>query len=356
MQFKKSLLVRDLGRCMPGIAVGQISLDGADCFVFENNYVHTYNSAISISEKLSQEFPNGVVNAVDFYNAIQKFPTDDCELNEVSSESGNSWLITCGKIRLTINLLDSKDIMERFNNILPDESSWLPLDGKEFQSQLRLCFMPGNKSKFSGIMFKGDDLLSTDGWQINKGKLGVTFPKFVWINNDAVRNLMGWDSFTALQVNKTWLQFKTEQDLVFSVKMLYSESVPIDTILSSIQKIEAMENIGSGTFTEAFFKAIDRASGFSQKVEDYDNIELLFDENGVTVRSHKVSGAYEELVEDVKSSVKVRTHVDPSMLLSTKGKVAEFTVFRGTAVAGKEPPIRFEFKTDNFLSIIASMQ
>lgn len=354
LSFKKGLLVEDLAKCMPGISTGQVTLEGADSFVFKDGYVHTYNSAISVSEKLSQNLPDGVVNAVDLYSALLKFPEDDCELETVETKTGQGWLIKCGKIKLTVNLLKSDNIMERFTNITPDEKNWISLDGQEFQNLIKLCSIPSNKSKYSGIIFKDNSIISTDGWQVNVATSKTQFP-YTWINNDAAKSIMSWNSFTGVQLNHTWLQFKTEDSIIFSVKVLFTESLPIDLILSSITKTESLENLGNGTFSTTFFDAVDRASNFSQKVEDYSTVDLIFDTEGITVKSHKSSGAYEEYVDDVKCPVKVETHIDPAMLLSTKGKFNEFSIYRTPVIPGKTPSVRFKFKTDNFLSIISSM-
>lgn len=356
MQFKKSLLVEDLSKCMPGISSGQVTLEGADSFVFENNYVHTYNSAISVSEKLSQEMPNGVVNALDLYTALQKFPEDDCIVEETQTNAGKKcWLIKCGKIKLTVNLLESNNnIMERFTNITPEESEWINLNGQEFQDALKLCFMPSNKTKFAGVVFKDNYLISTDCWQINKATISTNLP-FAWINNDAAKSLSSWNSFVAVQLNRTWLQFKSQDGVIFSVKTMFTENLPIDLIESSIEKTSAMNNVGSGSFTQEFFDAIDRASNFSQKIDEFNSVDLAFDSNGVTVRSHKSSGAYEEYVEGIKCPVAINVHVDPAMLMSTKGKFTQFLIFKANEVPGQETAVRFEFKTDTFLSLISSL-
>ena len=96
MKINRKNLLNTINKVLPGIAVGNVAIDGADTIVFTNGHVYSYNAAISVDAKLPDDIDfKGVVKGQDFYNCISKLPGDEIELEVTES----SWEITDGKIK-----------------------------------------------------------------------------------------------------------------------------------------------------------------------------------------------------------------------------------------------------------------
>ena len=129
--------------------------------------------------------------------------------------------------------------------------------------------MPKNTSKFSGIYFKNNNMVSTDSYAINKFNSKNTYPEF-WINNAVVAELLKWNNFTAIQINKMWLQLKSSDGTVFSARTLDLTKFPVDSIVNVLENSIKVEPDFSSEFTEDFYSAINRAASFSSEDEGHE--------------------------------------------------------------------------------------
>lgn len=349
MLVKKNELIDDLKRVMPGIATGNVTLECADSFVFtEDNCVYSYNSAVSVMIPLSQELKlSGTVQAVDFFNCIQKMP-DDFELE---SKDG-VWVLKCGKIKAKVNCLASvKDIIERFEQIKPVESNWVDIPDNEFNNALAQCNMPKNTTTYAGVFVGKNEMISSDGLQINKCDLKGNYPLF-WISNKAVAEILKWNDFTKLQLNKTWLQF-SNGSVVFSVKTLYAEvDKIIEKISGGLDKVKTHEVVLEGSFNDEVYKAIDRATTFSENIMNRDSVVITFEGKNLTVSAKRKSGEFSE-------SVDIGTEVDEklsfALALNMMGNVSKF--YKDFVLLDDKPnPPRLLFKNDNSVHLVATLK
>lgn len=119
MKINRKELLGAINKVLPGIAVGNITVENADTIVFTNGHVYSYNSAISVDAKLPEGVDfKGVVKGQDFYNCINKLPGDEIELEVTES----TWEITDDKIKISIKLLPDENLMERFESLTPTET------------------------------------------------------------------------------------------------------------------------------------------------------------------------------------------------------------------------------------------
>lgn len=323
MKLNRVKLINDLNKVMPGISTGTVVLEGADTIVFSKGHIYSYNSAISVDVKMSEEIElQGVVKGEDFYNCLTKLPNDEIELEVVD----NTWHLKDGKINVKITLLSVNNIFERFESLAPN-NTWIDIDGVEFNKALKVCNMPKNSSRYAGVYVNGTEFLSTDGYVMNKYTVKENYPLF-WINNNAVSELLKWDSFTAVEMNKTWLQFKSVEGTIFSVKTLDTSAFPSERVSKVLEDVANTPATFESEFTDDFYKAIDRAAAFSGESDDHEVVSFNIGKEGSVVKSERTSGAYEEVIEEIKSDTEFEMLLDIQMIRDSAPLFTKFKLLQ----------------------------
>lgn len=310
MKVNRLNLIQDMNKALPGIATGTVTIENADTVVFNNGHIYSYNASISVdvAEKEASGL-KGVVKGIDFYNCLTKLPGDEIELEE----GDGVWKITDGTIKVKINLLPEGKLFERFESLRPNEN-WIEIDSEDFQNGLKICNMPKNSSKFAGIYFKDNNFVSTDSYTINRYTSKNTYPEF-WISNSAVAELLKWNDFVAVELNKMWLQLKSSNGTVFSVRTLDVSGFPLERVLGVLDGSLAIEPEYNSEFTDEFYTAIGRAAAFSSEDDGHEVVCFNIGKDGSTVNSERVSGAYEEKILSIKSDVDIELKLDVAMIL-----------------------------------------
>ena len=224
MKISRKVLLDSLKKAMPGIESGNAVLQGADAFIFHEGKIFTYNDSIAVSipleiDGLVDEGVEGAVHADEFYKTLSKFSAD--ELNFSVSENG-AWLIKCGKAKIEMTLMNF-DFSERLKGVTPDEDekSWVELPS-DFIEGIGTCKMINNKTAMSGIYFSGKEIMSTDGFQINRYVIEKTksdLPTF-WISDNSSSELLKFNNIKEIQLKDNWVHFKSEDGSIFSIKTL----------------------------------------------------------------------------------------------------------------------------------------
>lgn len=310
MKVNRLNLIQDMNKALPGIATGTVTIENADTVIFNNGHIYSYNSAISVdvAEKEASGL-KGVVKGIDFYNCLTKLPGDEIELEEVDG----AWKITDGSIKVKINLLPEGKLFERFESLKPNEN-WIEINSEDFLNGLKICNMPKNSSKFAGIYIKGNNFISTDSYAINRYNAKNTYPEF-WINNSAVAELLKWNDFVAVELNKMWLQLKSSDGTVFSVRTLATSGFPLDRILGVLDSSLQTEPDFNSEFTDEFYIAINRAAAFSSEDDGHEVVCFNIGKEGSSVNSERISGAYEEKILSIKSDIDIELKLDVHMIL-----------------------------------------
>ena len=352
MVVQKKQLLEVLKSCIPGIESGNSTLEGADSFIFHNGNIHSYNDTVSVTVPIEQsglveEEIEGAVKAEEFFNVISKMPSDEItfEVNE------NSWSIKSGKAKAEMSLMNF-DFESRMNGIEPNDD-WNEVTD-EFINGLMACKMSGNKTSMSGIYINGGDVISTDGWQMNRYQMSdCNLPAF-WITDKSVNELLKLNKIVEMQLNGTWVHFKTENGTIFSVKTLQIDNFPYDKINALIERSEPSENDFHNVLPAELFNAIDRAVSFGMEVDEHKVVRLVISKDGIEVSSEKISGKYSEKVawsEEITGDIEeVQIYVDSTMMgfVSTNG--GEFYLLK------KSDKINLMFKTEKSISILSTFK
>jgi len=295
MMVKRAELLGVLKQCLPGVESGNVTLEGADTFIFSGGSLYTYNDTVSVSVPIVEtgmidEPLEGAVRASEFFNIINKLKGEEIK----ATNAEGKWVLKSGKAKIELNLIDF-DYASRLANVAPGGEGWIDLpDG--FQSGVGLCKMSCNRSSLSGVVFSGDGILSTDGWQINRCNLpGADLPLF-WISDPAAGELLKMTGLKQLNIKGSWAHFRTESGVTFSVKTLQAEKWPLAKVGKLLEGAAVVEGDIAGTFPKELFEAIDRASSFSMDMDEYETVQLTLAGKGIEVFAQRTAGKYRETV------------------------------------------------------------
>lgn len=339
MILSKKDLLEKLKKAMPGIESGNVVLQGADSFVFENGCIYSYNDSIAVMIPFADSNEmKGAIKAKEFYQTISKLPQDEITL----AINEKSWMIKCGKVKAEFTL-QNFDYKSRLDGITPDVN-WIDLDDS-FITALGVCKMSSNKTALSGVYFDSDTVLSTDGFQINQFKFDkLRFPKF-WISDNSASELLKFSAFKQLQVNGNWVHFKFEDGTIFSVKTLMVDKFPSAKIISVMDTNKESENNFHATFPKALFPAIDRAVEFGIDIEGHNSVRLQIDPKYIEVSAERSSGRYDEKVQweaDMKEFEPLTVYVDSQMMQFMSKRTLDFYIlYRKTKKGADEPTLLF---------------
>lgn len=358
MTLERKVLLENLKLAMPGIESGNVVLQGSDSFVFHDGKLFTYNDLVAVlvpmdSIGLVDDDIEGAVHAKEFYNVVSKFTNDEITL---SVKDEKSWELKCGRAKASLTLLDF-DFKTRLDGVTPDEKAWVDLDD-DFMEGLAICKMGNNKSNFAGIYVNGNDILSTDAYQINLFNSKSLLPKF-WISDSSVNELLKIKKFKKVQTNKTWVHFKTEEGVVFSLKTLNDVNYPYTKIRNLVNNSNPSEDDFHATFPTALFKSVDIADSFAMDMFDQNVVRLVLSNDGIEVSSEKNAGSYVENIPWDKPLEKeiepTKIYVNASMMSAMGTKSLEFYLIHIPAKNGKVMP-RILFVTPSSKHIMATFK
>lgn len=296
MTIDRKILLENLKLAMPGIESGNVVLQGSDAFIFHEGKLYTYNDSISVVVPLEQtglveEDIEGGVHAKELYNVISKFKSD--EINFTLTKD-NTLLIKSGKAKVEMNFLDF-DYMSRIEGISTEEDKWEDLP-EDFGDALASCRMASNKSKFAGVFVNGDVVLSTDGFQIHVYKMKSQLSEF-YISDSTLNELLKLKGLKRVQVNRTWVHFETDHNVIFSAKTLNAKNLPFDKIMAVMDSSSPTDEDFHATFPLEVFLAIERADNFALDINNDSVVRLTISTDKIGVSSEKASGKYNEEIE-----------------------------------------------------------
>lgn len=356
MTLERKVLLENLKLAMPGIESGNVVLQGSDSFVFHNGKLFTYNDLVAVlvpidSIGLVDDDIEGAVHAKEFYNVVSKFTNDEITL---SVKDDHTWELKCGRAKASLTLLDF-DFKTRLDGVSPDDNAWVDLDN-DFIDGVAICKMGNNKSNLSGIYVNDKNILSTDSYQINLYTMKNSLPKF-WISDSSVNELLKIKNFKKVQVSKTWVHFKTEDGVVFSLKTLNDVNYPYTKIMNLVNNSNPSENDFHATFPSSLFKSVDIADSFAISMVDQSVVRLVLSNEGIEVSSEKNSGSYLEMIPWDKPLEKeiepTKLYVNPSMMSAMGTRSLEFYLIHLLAKNGKIMP-RILFVTESSKHIMAA--
>jgi hypothetical protein len=354
MDVKRSELLKALKQCLPGIESGNAVLEGADLFVFQSGFVHSYNDLISVSvpvksEGLLDDEIQGAVRAEEFYGIINKFSGEMISFDPLDDK----WVLKSGKARAELTLMTG-DFSKRFETIAPEKKKWkaLPI---EFTQGLGISRMTNNRNAISGIYITNQDIMSSDGYQINRYSYeGPDIDPF-WISDASAGELLKVGALESIQIKTTWVHFRTSDGVVFSLKTLQAEKWPYEKLVSVLDAHAKSKKDIAATFPKDLFDAIDRAASFYLDISDSKVVRLVISPKNIKVSAERAAGKFQEIVDWKEEHSEFdfepfELYVDTGMMLFAARRSMAFYIHEG---GGKAP--RLIFTTDHSIHLMSTL-
>lgn len=352
MTIQKKLLVEALKQVMPGVESGNSVLQGADAFVFHDGRIFSYNDSISVAVPISnaglvEETIEGAVKGSEFFATVSKFPGE--EISFVVTDN-DIWILKCGKAKAEMTLMDF-DYKSRLEGISPTED-WTEID-ESLIAGLNACKMSANKTVLSGIVVDGKNVISTDGFQINRYKMKNELPKF-WMSDNSVTELLKLKEITSLQIQNNWVHFKSASGTIFSIKTLELSKFPIEKILNAIDTAKYSDDDFHASFPAELFNSIDRAVAFGMDISGHTSVRLDLSSKHIEVSAQTATGKYNEKVawdSEVDEFEGISLYVDVTMMTFMAQRSLEFYILN---CEGKAP--RLLFVTENSTHLLSTFK
>ena len=96
-----------------------------------------------------------------------------------------------------------------------------------------------------------------------------------------------------MQVQGTWVHFKTEEGTLFSAKTLFVDKYPFDKVKSLLSTSNPKDTDFHAKFPKELFNAIDRATSFSIDISEHSAVRLVLSKEKIVVSAERSSGKYE---------------------------------------------------------------
>jgi len=293
MTIEKSKMISILKKCLSGVETkDNLLLEGADTFLFDGEYVHTYNDNISVSVKLTQSMNGlkGAIKADELYKIISKLSEEKIML----SIKEKQWVIKCGKAKIELSMKEDS-VSSFILDLNNQEGEWKELP-EDFIPSLNCVRIPCNGIAFSGIFMKENKVISTDGRKMNLFTLDKEMDCF-WISDLSSIEISKIQGLKKYRVSPNWVSFESSEEVYFSCRKLNEDNYPYEKILSLIKEYKQEKGDLSGELPMSIKDAVDRAFSLSMNVNGNESVEILFSKENIMIHSERSTGKFTEKVD-----------------------------------------------------------
>lgn len=324
--MKRLELLEALKRVMPGVETKSSLLEGADSFMFDGEWIKTFNDEISAS----YPFDSGIkclVKAQEFFKILSRIEAD--EIKMVMLDDGKLQM-SGGKTVLKMVSSDSSSLVKLVDNLALAGIKWNKLP-KDFLKALKLSadFAATNKafSSLCGVSFGNDGLAASDRIRAGFYKMKIReFKEDFVLSTGSVRELVKFEALEEFSLGDSWVHFKDKNGLQFSTR-----KVVVDFPRAAIKKFLDFEGVDDHvySFPANLGHSVERASVLSySNDEGSEYVELSMDQKGNMI----VAGAkqYGEIKEKIAKDDKwsfpkdAVLKIDPKVLIDLLSLGNEF--------------------------------
>lgn len=294
MNIEREELLAKLKRCLPGVENGNSMFAGADCFIFRDDTLLTYNNYMAVSVPLKTGL-SCAVPATPFFKTVSAFKAGEITLEFAE----NKLKLTCGRAKAEFAVIE-EHIYERFLKIMPSLPDWkdLPANFNGIVKSGILKSMPSNT--LEGVFFQDNNMLSTNQVIIVNVDLGMKMER-IWLNNSTAKEISKLPILEKYCTNSSWVHFKAG-DITFSCLKLLDENYPDAILLKNFDTFIEKEGAVNGTFPAELGDVLKRAAIFAEERADgAHEVKCAIEGTTMTVSSARTIGTFSETVEIVRN-------------------------------------------------------
>jgi len=353
MKLNRKDFLSAMKRALPGVESGNVILEGADTFIFDNGFIHSYNDNVSVSIPFpiidkNDKLVSGALKAKDVYDLVNRFSGDTIKLIPKLTE----WIIKNENAVAELTLLES-NIIDNVKNLINTNIKYKKIP-ERFIEGITICQFSSNRSPLAGLFINDDNVIATDEIRINQYTLDSAINGSFWITDSSAKELTKLSNIKKYAISDSWVHFVTEDETIFSCKRLSDEKYPYDKIKALLETHIREKSDISNELPSALIDAVNRAAALSQNIESFDTVKLTFSKDNIEVFSQRPSGKYTEKVDWLKPFKKdidpVSIYVDYSMI---ENGIKYSNSFYIKKIMGKEKEVvRIIFTNPNGMQLI----
>jgi len=315
---------------------------GSDFFLFDKNWVRTYNEEISVSYPLKTGIQCSI-KATEFLKVLRKMKGEEISLEKEDnclrmSEEGNSTV-------LEMNILEDK-ISSFIDSLFLEKVEWKGLP-KDFINGLEKCMFSISDDVslgiLTGIFIDGKNLISTDNYRASWFKLKKEMGSFI-IPLSSVKEIVKLKDLEGYGGNETWIHFKSSNGAVFSSRLLTGD-YPSDRIKELFDFKEAKKY----KFPKGLSEMLDKAEILAyENFGSFSFVSLFLEKNNLMIKGEKEFGRIKNKIKTEKESLPdgFKIDISPQFLKSVLKETDEFYHNENMLV----------FDRENFKHIIATVK
>lgn len=316
-------------------------LEGSDCFIFDNDWIRSYNNKLSVGVR----FPIGIqgaVMAVDFFKLVNKMKGDQIRL----SVKKDNIFLTDGRTTLEMSKMSDNFVKDKISNFDFEDMKWKKLP-EDFLLGCKLCVFSAAAESFgalNGVCFNGEKIISIDKYRASLYKLEKVLPYFV-LSKQSLLELLKFEELDKFCLEENWIHFKNKDNVFFSSRLLeYSFPETVEDLFGDTDSI-LKDKKNSFSFPKGFRETIERVSLFSFENEaGIKYIQLEIEDDVIVCKGGKQFGKVVEKVKIKKSfSEKVKIKIRSDFLLDIL-QISDCLNFRENMVI---------FHSENYFHIIS---
>lgn len=276
---------------------------GSIFVLFDGGRVVSFGESISVSCPLETGL-DCVVWAENLFDAIRRMD-DELEL----TVKNDKMVVTDTRTKLTLNKIEEKDVVK-----LKADIASLQSDGLEWQKipegftdALTLSlFSAGEKDVgqiYSGVAFRGSDVLSTDNFRISHCILGSSFcDKTLRIKKNTADKLVKIGCYDQFAIRRPWLFFKTVDGITVAARLMAEtneDQYPFDVVMAMFNSMGFDKADNIQTLPEDLKFAIERVEVMASISSIDHTTQIIFEKKDATtlvLRATKDVGEIETTV------------------------------------------------------------
>ena len=291
MKIKRSELLQALNAVKPGLATKSV-VQQMEHVIFTGQDIITYNEQTGILYPFETEF-EASVNYNDLYKIITKIKKDEIDL----TVEGSELLITTKTTKAGLVTMNTGEIDESLNgliNQLPDEENGLEWQNlpSDFIDGALLCIPATSRDLSQGTLaclyVNGTNMICSDNQRVSWYELSEAVDAEFFIRAGTIRELASFD-IKRLCVSESWVHFITENDVVFSTRLIRGKS--FNYFLDMFDGFK-----GTAVKLPEGLKALVDAAAVMAEDEDVRNMKITLREGEMICATQNARGWIEEPV------------------------------------------------------------
>ena len=301
--MNRTVLIEGLKKVMPGVGEKEALIEGASSFLFEDEWIKTFNDSISVSFPLNIGV-SCLVKAKELFMILNKLDSEEVKLLVLDD---GKFMLSGGKTTLKMPMANL-DTFETaiVDNISLAEAEWDAIP-EDFMKGLKMCslFASTNPAMpdLGGVSIGKDGVISTDNYRASW--FHGEYPDIDGLDEEimlpirAIKELIKINDLIEFSFGASWCHFRDKNGLCFSIRKLAVDFPRED--IKEFLNFEGFDKNEEYRFPATIAKSVERASILSSLTDaGREYVEIGLDKKGNLIITG--SRQYGEIKEKISPS------------------------------------------------------